>query len=81
MATVPGVTFTCRRVRYDSDHAQLLISELQIESYKRYGGPDETPVDPDEFAHPRGAFFVAAEGTKLVGCVGMRRRSESDAEL
>jgi GNAT superfamily N-acetyltransferase len=81
VATVPGVSFTWSRVRYDSVDAQLLIGELQIESYERYGGPDETPVDPEEFAHPDGVFFVARQGTELVGCVGMRRRSDSDAEL
>src|SRR6185436_20517753 len=64
VATVPGVSFTWSRVRYDSVDAQLLIGELQIESYERYGGPDETPVDPDEFAHPDGVFFVAREGTE-----------------
>jgi GNAT superfamily N-acetyltransferase len=59
----------------------VLIKELQGESSERYGGPDETPVDPAEFADPHGAFFVASYDIELVGCVGMRRHSDSDAEL
>ena len=73
--------FTWSRVGYDSVDAQVLIEELQCESAERYGGPDETPVDPGEFAHPNGAFFVARNEVDLVGCVGIRRRSDADAEL
>lgn len=126
VASVPGVSFTSRRVPYDSVDALVLINELQGESSERYGGPDQTPVDPAEFADPNGAFFIARYGvdriprdgpasdaarthrsdvsgsffegsgpfdgpnghldaatgqTVLVGCVGMRRHSDSDAEL
>jgi GNAT superfamily N-acetyltransferase len=81
LVTVSGVTLATTRVGYDSTDAQVLIGELQSESTERYGGPDETPVDPSEFAHPNGAFFVARFGVDLVGCVGVRRHSESDAEL
>lgn len=38
--------------------AQALIAELQQEFVERYGGPDETPVDPTQFDPPSGAFFV-----------------------
>ena len=38
--------------------AQELIAELQQEFVVRYGGPDETPLDPTQFDPPSGAFFV-----------------------
>ena len=38
--------------------AQALIAELQQEFVVRYGGPDETPLDPTMFDAPSGAFFV-----------------------
>jgi GNAT superfamily N-acetyltransferase len=78
---VPGVTFSLDRVRYDSDEAKGLIAELQAEYTERYGGPDETPVDPDEFDSPHGAFFVAHRDGQLVGCAGMRRHSETEVEV
>jgi GNAT superfamily N-acetyltransferase len=81
VATVPGVTFSLERVRYDSDQAQGLIAELQGEYTERYGGPDATPVDPDEFEPPHGAFFVAHREGQLVGCAGMRRHSATDVEV
>ena len=38
--------------------AQALVAELQQEFVQRYGGPDETPLDPTQFDAPSGAFFV-----------------------
>jgi GNAT superfamily N-acetyltransferase len=75
------VTFTLDRVRYDSDEAQTLITELQSEYVERYGGPDATPVDPDEFSPPHGAFFVGHRDGELVGCAGLRKHSEADIEV
>jgi GNAT superfamily N-acetyltransferase len=65
---------------YDADLAQQLIGELQREYVDRYGGPDETPVDPNEFEPPRGAFFVATHAEQLVGCAGLRRHSDREVE-
>jgi GNAT superfamily N-acetyltransferase len=81
MTTVRDVTFTLERVRYDSAEAALLVEELQAEYVERYGGPDETPVDPDEFDAPDGAFFVAQRDGELVGCAGLRRHSGADVEV
>jgi GNAT superfamily N-acetyltransferase len=81
LATVNGVTFTLERVRYDSVAAHQLIEELQEEYVLRYGGRDETPVDPDDFAAPRGSFFLVRRDGEVVGCAGMRRRSEEDVEV
>ena len=74
--TVTGVTFTLEQVRYDSPDAHMLIEELQEEYVIRYGGRDETPVDPDDFAPPKGTFLLAYRDAQLVGCAGMRRRSD-----
>ena len=76
-----GVTFTLKPVRYDSPGAHMLIEELQEEYVIRYGGRDETPVDPDDFAPPSGTFLLAYRDGVLVGCAGMRRRSDEDVEV
>jgi GNAT superfamily N-acetyltransferase len=38
--------------------AALLVDEVQQEYVVRYGGPDETPLDPAYFEPPNGAFYV-----------------------
>lgn len=51
---------------YDSPNAQLLIEAVQAEYVQRYGGPDDTPVDPTEFAPPGGAFVIGyADGAPI----------------
>ena len=47
-----------RRTAFTEPVAQALIAELQQEFVVRYGGPDETPLDPTMFDAPTGAFFV-----------------------
>jgi GNAT superfamily N-acetyltransferase len=51
-------TFDIRPVRYSHPDAQRLVAEVQQEYVIRYGGPDETPVDDEEFSPPRGRFFL-----------------------
>jgi len=65
----------------DAPDAQRLVDELQQEYVVRYGGPDETPVDPREFDPPGGVFLVAELGDTTVGCVGLRRHDERTVEL
>ncbi|WP_026425392.1 GNAT family N-acetyltransferase [Actinokineospora inagensis] len=43
---------------YDHPDAVKLIAEIQQEYVIRYGGMDETPVDPAEFTPPSGLFLV-----------------------
>ena len=38
--------------------AMLLVEQVQQEYVARYGGRDETPIEPTMFEAPRGAFFV-----------------------
>ncbi len=51
---------TWRVVRRSLDHpdAARLVEEVQQEYVARYGGRDETPIDPAYFEPPDGAFFV-----------------------
>lgn len=46
------------RVDYGHPDAMRLIEEVQAEYVARYGGRDETPLDPLMFAPPEGSFFV-----------------------
>ena len=66
---------------YGDATTAVLIDELQQEMVARYGGPDETPVDPSQFAPPGGVFLAAVIDGHLVGCAGLRRLDDSDVEL
>jgi GNAT superfamily N-acetyltransferase len=46
------------QVALDHSDARLLIEGVQQEYVVRYGGPDDTPIDPAEFAAPHGAFYL-----------------------
>jgi len=62
------------RVGYGHPDAMRLIDEVQAEYVVRYGGPDETPLDPLMFEPPAGSFFVGyAEGAPVA--TGAWRRS------
>ena len=66
---------------YASTVASALVEELQDEYVVRYGGPDATPVEPDEFAPPEGGFFVGYLRDAAVGCGGFRRLEPGVAEI
>lgn len=71
---------------YDHPDASRLIEELQQEYVVRYGGIDDTPVDPAQFAPPTGLFLVGYVDRKAVACGGWRAAvdpelSVSDAEI
>ncbi|MCW2541821.1 MAG: GCN5-related N-acetyltransferase [Frankiales bacterium] len=63
-------------VRYDHDDAQRLTADVQREYVRRYGGPDESPMDPAEFAEPAGTFLLAYDGAEPVGMGGWRRHGD-----
>jgi GNAT superfamily N-acetyltransferase len=69
------------QVAFDSALAQQLIAEVQEEYVARYGGPDETVIDPGQFVSPYGAFFVATLGGELIGCGGLRRHDDGVVEV
>lgn len=66
---------------FDAPESVLLIDEVQAEYVERYGGPDETPVDPAEFAPPHGVFLVGWDICELVACGGVRITEPGLAEL
>ncbi len=68
-------------VPFDSGLATVLVAEVQDEYVRRYGGHDETPVEPAEFTAPYGAFMVARVGTTAVGCAGLRRHGDGVVEV
>jgi ribosomal protein S18 acetylase RimI-like enzyme len=47
------------RAAFTDETTQALVAEVQQEYVRRYGTPDETPLDPGMFDAPRGAFFLA----------------------
>ena len=49
---------------YDSPFAQALITELQRDFTRVFGGPDRTPVDLGEFTPPDGLFLVGQKPAK-----------------
>ncbi|MCU7723651.1 GNAT family N-acetyltransferase [Actinoplanes sp. KI2] len=70
-----------RMVDFADPAVQALLVDVLNELSERYGGSgDDTPIATDDFTPPNGAFFVADDGGRLVGCAGWRRHDE-DAEL
>jgi ribosomal protein S18 acetylase RimI-like enzyme len=67
-----------RRVGYGHPDALLLVDEVQAEYVVRYGGPDETPLDPLMFEPPDGSFFVGYLDGRPVA-TGAWRRSRVEA--
>ena len=48
-----------RSVPYGDPDAVALVARVQEEYVERYGGPDETPLEPEMFDPPEGLFLVA----------------------
>ena len=70
-----------REEPYDGVAAQALIAEVQAEYVMRYGGPDETPVDPAEFAPPAGLFLVGYVDGRAVAMGGLRHHADGELEI
>jgi GNAT superfamily N-acetyltransferase len=60
------------QVPYEDDRVQSLVDQVQQEYVRRYGGPDDGPVDPAQFAPPLGGFFVAVQDEQPVAMGGWR---------
>jgi GNAT superfamily N-acetyltransferase len=56
--------------------AALLVEDVQQEYVARYGGRDDTPLDPTYFDPPRGAFFVGYLDDRPVATGAWRRRRD-----
>ena len=58
-----------------------LTERLQQEYVEMYGGPDSTPVDPTEFAAPKGGFLVGSLEGVPVAMGGVRRHADDAVEI
>jgi ribosomal protein S18 acetylase RimI-like enzyme len=67
-----------RPLAYDHPDVAFLVASVQREYVQRYGGEDATPVDPAEFAPPRGFFTVGYLAGRPVACGGWRARDGGD---
>ena len=67
---------TVEEAQYDDPRVQRLVDAVQAEYVERYGGPDDSPMDGDAFAPPRGRFFVALAGDEPVAMGGWRLRPD-----
>lgn len=70
-----------REEPYDGPSAQMLIAQVQQEYVVRYGGPDTAPVDPAEFAPPRGRFVVGYIDVEPVVMGGVRSLDDETVEI
>jgi GNAT superfamily N-acetyltransferase len=70
-----------RVTAFDAPESAELIEEVQGEYVVRYGGRDETAVDPAEFVPPQGVFIVGWDGDLPVACGGVRITGPGLAEL
>jgi GNAT superfamily N-acetyltransferase len=71
-------------IRYDDPVVQALTTEVQAEYSRLYGGDgDSSPIDPEDFAPPRGVFLLALLGAEAAGMGGWRHGGpeEGDAEI
>lgn len=71
-----------RPTPFDHPDSLRLIAEVQAFYRERYGDEDTTPVDPAEFAAPRGFFLVGYVDGVAVASGGWRaQESRTDPEL
>ncbi|MGN6782706.1 MAG: GNAT family N-acetyltransferase [Marmoricola sp.] len=73
---MPRGTAAVRLERVPITHpdAARLIDAVQEEYVERYGGRDDSPIDPAEFDGDRGCFVVAYDGDAPVATGAWRRR-------
>ncbi len=64
------------QVAFGHPDAMRLIEEVQEEYVARYGGRDDTPLDPLMFEPPAGSFFVGYLGDQPVTSGAWRRRGD-----
>jgi GNAT superfamily N-acetyltransferase len=63
------------RVPITHPDAVRLVEEVQQVYVERYGGRDDSPVDPAEFEDPTGMFFVGLLGDVPVASGAWRRHA------
>ena len=72
-----------RRARLDDPDAITMSDEVQRYYVELYGGADEDPVEPDDFAPPRGVFLIGYDDGSPVAMGGWTHRpgTPSDVKL
>jgi GNAT superfamily N-acetyltransferase len=65
-------SFELRPARYDSPDVVALTEQAQMFYLEIYGGPDRTPFTVQEFAPPRGGFYVGYLDERPVAMGGWR---------
>lgn len=72
-----------RRARYDEPAARELTAALAAELLGRYDGRPGSGGEPPagDFDPPAGAFFLAADEKRPLGCGGVCRYDASTAEI
>jgi len=77
VSVVPSsLSWRVTRVPFTHPDAALLIAEVQREYVARYGGPDDTPLQPSYFEPPGGSFFVGYLNDEPVATGAWRLRPE-----
>ena len=74
-----GMDLQVVRVGFGHPDAMAMIAAVQGEYVVRYGGEDETPLDPVMFEPPHGSFFVGYLQGRPVVSGGWRRREDVEA--
>jgi GNAT superfamily N-acetyltransferase len=75
---VPDSALLIERLPITHPDAQALVEAVQDEYVARYGGRDDSPVDPRDFEDPQGRFFVGyLDGSPVA--TGAWRRSAVQA--
>ena len=67
------------RVGFGHPDAMAMITAVQGEYVVRYGGEDETPLDPAMFDPPRGSFFIGYLDGRPAASGAWRRRDDVEA--
>ena len=78
-----------RHARLDDPDALVLIDEVQRYYVELYGNEDEDPLEPEEFAPPRGRFLLGYEdgvpmamgGWSRLGDEGTDATDRTDAKI
>jgi len=63
-------------VAFEDPRVQRLVTQVQAYYVKIYGNPDESPVDPAEFAPPGGRFLLGTVDGGPVAMGGWRMRPD-----
>ena len=79
MTAETGTGMEICRAGYGSADLEVLIAEIQQEYVRRYGGIDESPLEPHEFEPPDGIFLVGYSEGRPVAMGGWRRHDPAKA--